>query len=413
MAGPLIEELRIRGLGVIDDALLELGPGLTVVTGETGAGKTMVVTALGLLLGGRADAGAVRTGSGRALVEGRVAVAETDAAAARAAEAGAELDDGALILARTVSAEGRSRAHLGGRSVPVGVLADLGADLVAVHGQSDQQRLLLPARQRDALDRYAGEAVGAPLGRYRVAYARVREVQAELTAITTQARERAQEADLLRFGLAEIAEVAPQDGEDVALSLESARLGHADALSGAAVSAHENLLGDGADGGAPADAVGLVALGRRALEPVREHDPELAGLADRLAEVSYLLADVAADLSSYADAVDADPLRLAAVEDRRAALATLTRKYGPTASDVIAWAAVATAPAGRARGRRHPARVSWLLRSRPSPPSSPRWPAELTCARTEAAEAFGAAVTAELAALAMPDATVSVGLTTV
>ena len=118
--GPVIEELRIRGPGVIDDALLELGPGLTVVTGETGAGKTMVVTALGLLLGGRADAGAVRTGSGRTLVEGRVAVASPTGSGCPGRRGGAELDDGALLLARTVSAEGRSRAHLGGRSVPVG-----------------------------------------------------------------------------------------------------------------------------------------------------------------------------------------------------------------------------------------------------------------------------------------------------
>lgn len=136
--------MRIRDLGVIDDAVVELAPGFTVVTGETGAGKTMVVTSLGLLLGGRADPGLVRSGAARAVVEGRLALPAGSPAAVRALEAGAELDDGALLISRTVSAEGRSRAYVGGRSVPVGLLAELGEDLIAVHGQTDQQRLLRP-----------------------------------------------------------------------------------------------------------------------------------------------------------------------------------------------------------------------------------------------------------------------------
>src|SRR6476469_8323458 len=148
--------MRIRALGVITDALLELDPGLTVVTGETGAGKTMVVTGLGLLLGGRADAGALRTGATQAVVEGRVVI-DPDGPVARAArDAGAELDDDGLLLARTVTSAGRSRAHAGGRAVPVGVLGELATELVTVHGQSDQLRLLQPARQREALDRFAG-----------------------------------------------------------------------------------------------------------------------------------------------------------------------------------------------------------------------------------------------------------------
>src|SRR5450631_882224 len=160
--------MRLRGLGVIRDAVLEFGPGLTVVTGETGAGKTMVVTGLGLLFGGRADSGAVRSGRQRALVEGRIHLSPGSPAQARCLDLGADLeDDDALLLARSVSAEGRSRAWAGGRSVPVGVLAELADDLIAVHGQSDQQRLLQPARQRAALDRYAGDAVGLPLDGYR------------------------------------------------------------------------------------------------------------------------------------------------------------------------------------------------------------------------------------------------------
>ncbi|MYS09979.1 AAA family ATPase, partial [Streptomyces sp. SID6041] len=234
MVWGVLEEMRIRSLGVIDDAVVELSPGFTAVTGETGAGKTMVVTSLGLLLGGRADAALVRIGAASAVVEGRISVPAGASAAVRAEEAGAELEDGVLLVSRTVSAEGRSRAHLGGRSVPVGVLAELADELVAVHGQTDQQGLLKPARQRGALDRYAGEAVSGPLAAYAEAYRRLRAVTGELDEITTRARERAQEADLLRFGLGEVEAVAPRAGEDVELAAEAERLGHAEALASAA-----------------------------------------------------------------------------------------------------------------------------------------------------------------------------------
>src|SRR3954454_15290588 len=236
--------MRIRGLGVIDDAVLELGPGLTVITGETGAGKTMVVTGLGLLFGGRADTGVVRPGVERALVEGRLALGPDDPAPPRALEAGAELDDGALLLARAVSVEGRSRAYVGGGSVPASLLAELAETSLAVHGQSDQSRLLHPAHQREALDRYAGEALDPLLARYRAGGVELRELEAELTALVTQSRERAQEADLLRFGLEEVEALDPQPGEETTLAQETERLSHADALRGAAVAAHRALLGD-------------------------------------------------------------------------------------------------------------------------------------------------------------------------
>ena len=199
----MIEEIRIRGLGVIDDAVLEPHAGFTAVTGETGAGKTMVLTGLGLLLGGRPDVGVVRAGHARAEVEGRL-VDVAPAVVDRVLEAGGDLDDGAVLLARTIAAEGRSRAFLGGRSVPAAVLLELADDLVAVHGQSDQQRLLAPSRQRAALDRYAGDAVAEPLAAYRRGFERLRAVEREIDEITVHARERAQEADLLRHGLEEI-----------------------------------------------------------------------------------------------------------------------------------------------------------------------------------------------------------------
>ncbi|GAA2438826.1 DNA repair protein RecN [Streptomyces macrosporus] len=408
MVVSVLEEMRIRALGVIDDAVVELSPGFTAVTGETGAGKTMVVTSLGLLLGGRADAALVRAGAKAAVVEGRIVLPPGAPAARRAEEAGAELDDGDLLISRTISAEGRSRAHVGGRTVPVGLLAELGEDLVAVHGQTDQQGLLRPARQRQALDRYAGEAVSAPLAEYTEAYRRLRAVSAELEELTTRARERAQEADLLRFGLEEIAAAEPRSGEDVELAAEAERLGHAEALASAAATAHGALVGDPADPEA-VDAGALVAGAQRALEAVRAHDPALAALADRLGEVGILLADVAGELAGYADNLDADPLRLAAVEERRATLAHLTRKYGEDVDAVLAWAEESAARLAELDSDDD--RIAELTTERDALRARlAELARRLTAARAEAAERFAEAVTAELAELAMPHARVTVEL---
>ncbi|MDI2131840.1 DNA repair protein RecN [Yinghuangia seranimata] len=402
--------MRIQGLGVIEDAVVELASGFTVVTGETGAGKTMVVTGLGLLFGGRADAGLVRTGRGRAVVEGRVRLTADAPAAVRAADAGAELDEDALLLSRTLSAEGRSRAHVGGRSAPVGLLADLADELIAVHGQTDQQRLLRPARQRASLDRYAGESVAKPLAAYAGVYKRLRQVVAELETITTRARERAQEADLLRFGLGEIEQLAPRAGEDVELAAETERLGHADALRTAATTGHAALLSDPETGDEAPDAVTLIGAARRAVEAVAEHDPALAALAERLGEVGYLVSDVATELASYAAGVDADPVRLALAEERRAALAGLTRKYGADIAEVLAWAERSALRLGELDGDDD--RVGELAAERDALRAElADLAAELSAARHAAADRFGAAVTGELGALAMPHARVSVAIT--
>src|SRR6476469_6132517 len=192
--------MRIRGLGVITDAVLELGPGLTVVTGETGAGKTMVVTALGLLLGGRADTGAVRAGARSARVEGVLRVDALPAVAQAVVESGGEVEDDRVVLARNVAAEGRSRAFVGGASVPVARLAAVAEPLVAIHGQSDQHRLLQTRAQREALDRYAGEQHASVLADYRTTYDALRATERELEEVTATQRERAREADVLRFG---------------------------------------------------------------------------------------------------------------------------------------------------------------------------------------------------------------------
>jgi DNA repair protein RecN (Recombination protein N) len=339
-----LTEFRIRGLGAIDDVTLELGPGLTVVTGETGAGKTMVVTGLTLLFGGRADPGRVRA-NGRAGVEGRLMLPADSPVWERAAEAGADPDDdGSLILARTVSAEGRSRAHLGGRSVPVGVVAELSEGLLAVHGQSDQLRLSRPAEQRRALDRYAGPEHLALLDRYRAAYARWRELAADLERRQGQARELAQAADVLRHGLTEIEALAPQPGEDDELDAQARRLGDADALRAAVEEARLALVGDvtgdlGGGGELPQDATAALATAERAL--AASGDPALVLLAQDLADAVAVVSDVAGQLAGYVADLDADPARLAEVLDRRAALTALVRKYadaGAGVAGVLAWA---------------------------------------------------------------------------
>ncbi|MFC6887283.1 DNA repair protein RecN [Actinomadura yumaensis] len=403
----MVDEVRIQGLGVIDEAVLDLSPGFNVVTGETGAGKTMVVTSLGLLFGGRADPQRVRPGAGKATIEGRLVVDAGGRVVERVEEAGGELDDGMLIVTRSVSAEGRSRAFLGGRSVPVSLLINLADDLVAVHGQSDQQRLLQAGRQRGALDRYAGGALTKPMRAYTRAYQRHRQVTALLEELTTRSRERSQEAELLRFGLEEIEKVDPKPGEDAELAAEEERLGHADALRGAADAAHEALLGDPAAAFEAANVVSLLGTARNALDAVRDHDPELAGLADRLAEAGYLVSDVGTDLASYAESVDADPARLAAVQERRAELTALTRKHGETIDGVLEWARRSAARLTELEG--DDGRIEELtaehaeLTERLAAEA-----AELSAVRARAAERFSAAVTAELTALAMPHARVEV-----
>jgi len=424
----MLEEVRITALGVIDDAVLELSSGFTVVTGETGAGKTMVVTGLGLMFGGRADPARVRPGAERATVEGRLRIDPGGRVAQQVLEAGGELDDdgGTLIVSRSVSAEGRSRAYAGGRSVPVSLLTYLADDLVAVHGQADQQQLLRPGRQRQALDRYAGPELHAVLTGYQRAYQEHREVRAELDELTRAARERAAEAEDLRRGLAEIERAEPAEGEDALLLAEEDRLAHADALHAAATTAHETLLGDPASGSfEAADAVSLLAGARQALEAVAEHDPALAGLAGRLSEASYLVSDVAAELATYVQSVDSDPARLAAVQERRAELTRLIRTYGglvpgpaagpdgaaavPDLSAVLAWAKQAGARLTELEGDDD--RIATLAGEEARLAAAvAELAGQLTELRRAAAESFAAGVTAELSALAMPHARLAVAV---
>ncbi|MGZ6745761.1 MAG: DNA repair protein RecN [Nocardioides sp.] len=402
----MLEEIRIGSLGVIESSTLELGPGLTVITGETGAGKTMIVTALGLLLGGRSDSGAVRSGARTARVEGVVRVGELTSFAASVEESGGEVEDDRVVLARNVSAEGRSRAFVGGASVPVSQLAALAEPLVAVHGQSDQHRLLQPRAQRDALDRFGGERTAALAATYSGLFARLQETERELEEVVGTARDRAREADLLRFGLAEIEAVSPEPGEDAALAQEETRLGFADTLRMAAEQAREALSSEQDQ----PDALATTSAARTLLDGVREHDAEAGELADRLAEVTYLLSDVAADVASYAARVDTDPARLSVVSERRAALTALTRKYGDTIDEVLAWAQQSATRLLDLDGTDE--RIEQLrgeqqdLRARLAEAA-----AALSAARTASASALAEQVSEELTLLAMPHARLTISVT--
>jgi DNA repair protein RecN (Recombination protein N) len=406
----VLEELRITGLGVIDDTTLRLTTGMNAITGETGAGKTMVVTGLGLLFGGRADAGRVRADPGRAVVEGRLRLAGSlgDAVQTRITDAGGEMDDdGSVLLSRTVTIEGRSRAHVGGRSMPVAMLSEVGEQVVAVHGQSDQLRLLRPSEQRAALDRFAGAEHEKLLETYREAFTRWRAVVEDLADRRRHARERSQEADLLTLGLDEISRVDPQPGEDDDLRAEVQRLEHAEGLRTAATIAAQALAGGVEATEETPDATVLLGTARRTLEAQATVDPALGELAGRIEEAATLVGDVSAELSAYLSALDADPARLEVIYERRAALRALTRKYADDVEGVIAWADNARTRLAALDSSDELLEELDKERLRLAVTVG-ELAARLTAARIEAAGRFSEQVSVELTGLAMPHARVEI-----
>ncbi|MFV0319772.1 MAG: DNA repair protein RecN [Microbacterium sp.] len=408
----MIEEMRLRGLGVIAEATLPMGAGFTAITGETGAGKTMVVTGLGLLLGQRADSGVVRGDTGNADVAGVWIVPEAGAVADRVQDAGGSLEpvgDGTaeLYVGRSITREGRSRATVGGRSAPAGVLADLAEALVVVHGQSEQLRLRSAAAQRTAVDRFGGDAVTEALSSYRAAWEQWRVIDAEHTTLTAEREARVAEAEQLREELASIADAAPQPGEDLALAARAERLAHLEELRAAAAAAREALSSE-LDG---VDVAALTGDARRALERAGERDAALAGLAEQVADLGYRSAEIAVELSGYlADLDETGPQELDAVEHRRAVLTALMRRHGGSLDEVIALAETGGSRLAELEGDDD--RIAELDREREAAASTLDDAATaLTRARTAAAERLGSLVTVELAALAMPDARITVAVT--
>lgn len=405
----MLAEIAISNLGVISHASAELSPGLTVLTGETGAGKTMVVTGLRLLTGGRADASRVRTGSDGAVVEGAFSTGglpEDAVGAVRdiATAAGADADEnGEYLVSRSVKASGRSSAHLGGRKVPAATLGELAGHLLTIHGQNDQLRLMAPEQQLAALDRF-DPAIAAKLRRYREAYTDWRAVAKDLKERTEKRLELAQEVDRLQFALEEIDAVSPQAGEDDELVATINRLQDVDALREAAETALVAI--DGADavggvGGEEEPASDLIGRAQQALEAASDQD--LRDLGARLGEVAGVLSDVSAELGSYMGSLPSDPEELERLLQRQQEIKALTRKYAPDAAGVVAWrdkaqARLAKIDTSEGAVEKLKAKVADLERE------MQRRAAELTKARQKAAERLGAAVTKELHGLAMPKA---------
>lgn len=398
----MIEEISIRNLGVIGEARLPLGAGFTALTGETGAGKTMVVTALGLLLGDRSDGSVLRQDGGSAIVEGHWQIEPNGAVAERVRDAGGDVDGGELILGRSVSQDGRSRAVVGGRAAPVGVLNEIGQQLVVVHGQSDQVRLRSATAQREALDRFAGPALASLLADYQATHRRWQENQGELDVLIADRGRREREADELRIAMAEIEAANPRPGEDAELAERAERLTNLEDLRLAAGQAHELVSSESLDDAR--DVIGLLDMARRQLERVSIHDPALEPIVEAITNASFVVADVSSQISSYLGDLDTDGGReLEIVNERRAELGALVRKYGPTLDDTIDYLEsgstrlleldhdsdrIESLGADVAADRERVVRIA----------------ARLTEMRRDAAARLSEAVTAELGSLAMPNA---------
>lgn len=394
----MLSQLRLENLGVVEDADIEFGPGLTALTGETGAGKTMVVAGLGLLLGGRGDAGVVRRGAVRARVTG--SWEGDEALGSLVSELGGDID-GELVTQRQITAQGRSRAVVGGCQVPVSALAKLSESLATIHGQNEQVRLVSADRQREILDAYAQPA---ELPRYRTNYAELKACETELDALTSAEAQRLREIDLLRFGLGEIDEIAPVPDEDHALAAEANRLADADELKLRASEIHQLLSGDETDFEIPG-AVGMVGQARKVMQMLAQRDELAQPLADRLVEVDSMLSELAVDVASYSAELSIDPDRLEEVHQRRAALSQLQRKYGPELTDVLAWAVEARQKLASLDGAE--TRIENLRsRVRQLRDLIAQDAQTISATRAAAAKELSQAVHTELAALAMPHARV-------
>lgn len=397
-------------MGVIDEATAEFAPGLSVLTGETGAGKTMVVTGLRLLTGGRADASRVRRGAKRAVVEGRFDIDDMDGDQLETAVAAIEDvdgdrdEDGSVIVTRRVGADGRSRAHLAGRSVPAGTLGAFCGPLLAVHGQNDQLRLLRPEAQREALDAHGGAPVQRALRTYREVYGRWRAAEKDLTERTTRAREMAQEADMLRLGLSEIDGLDPQPGEDDELAAKIRRMTDSESLRLAAAGAHVAITEGDESTGSPSIAAQLDQLSAQ-LSAV--DDDELRDLAERLGGAVATISDVGNELGVFLSQLEVDEDALESALSRRHALKALTRKYGEDIDAVLAWAAGARE---RLAGLDTSDEAMDALKAEVKELRKEIVAAgkKLTTARKKAASSLEKAVSAELAELSMGGAKLAV-----
>ena len=401
----MIDQLRIKNLGVIRDATLDFSPGLTVLTGETGAGKTMVFRSLHLLFGGKADSALISTGAEQASVEADVVLPKD--LLARLDELGGEVEDGNIaIISRQVNSTGRSRSFAGGVSVPAGVVSELGDELVAVHGQSDQLRLTKTDQQRQLLDRFAGETVAKPMAKYLELWEQRRALEKKIQALSSDAGTRALELERITRILEQVDVLKPLPSEDIELDDEAKRLSHTEALYEATAGATSLLTGgEGVD----TPVVSALVAARKGLDHERDLDTTLGEFADRMKELEILAADLSSDISSYSSSIDASPQRLAFVEQRRSALKQVAREFGEVDA-LLAWVSENRNRVEELQGgdelisqlKLELAQVQLDLEA---------GAAQITKARTKAATEFSKQVTGELESLAMPGAKVEFRIT--
>lgn len=418
----MILDVEIRGLGVIERAELPLGPGFTAITGETGAGKTMVVTALGLLLGGRSASGVVRSGAERAVVEGHWSIPAAGELAELVREAGGEVEPigeetegeqrAELVISRQIAArDGRSRARLGGAGVPASQLAQLGERLVVVHGQNDQIRLRGEQAQRTALDAFGGERLAEAAARLAAIHDETAELRRRLEAITGDRDRREREAEELRRALAEIEPVDPRPGEDAELVARIDRLDQRERLRTAAAAAHAMLRGQEDDASGTPAAIELLQRAQEELERAADADAELADIASAVRDARYAADDAAMRIAGYADALETEGVgELTSLHERLAGITALMRRHGPTLDEVIERRAEA--------GRRlleldgddeRVEELGGLLRDAQTRLEDAA--STLSELRAEAAARLGEEVSRELEQLAMPGARLVVELT--
>ncbi|MFN4846537.1 MAG: DNA repair protein RecN [Rhodoluna sp.] len=403
----MIEEIQISDLGVIKNAELVFSPGFTVLTGETGAGKTMVLTALGLLLGERSDSAFIRAGAAQTNVTGAWRISSEHPAATRIEEAGGLVDDGQILLGRTVSADGRSKAVAGGRQIPVGLLSEIGSELVVVHGQSDQIRLKSQTAQREALDKFAGAEHQGLLIQYQALFNLWREIQRKLNDAQSGKEKIALEKSELTEALEFLGKLNPKQNEDVELQELAQRLTHTEALRNAVGMAHDLLQNDDFE---ISDAVEQIGKARKALESAVNYDASLENDAQALRDFSQQLSEIVANLSSYLASIEDDgKLDIVQIQERRSELSLAMRRYGPTLEDVITFqenAKIRLAQLSGGEESIEKLQSELSLRQEQLQDLAER----ISVSRKAAAEQLASRVSAELSALAMADATLKVNV---
>jgi DNA repair protein RecN (Recombination protein N) len=402
----LISELRISHLGVIAEAEVELDTGFTVVTGETGAGKTMFVSALSLLMGHKVGSGAVRKGAEKAEVEG-IFTGVAESVRERIEEAGGSADDEAII-SRTVAVKGRARATAGGRTVPISVLTDISSELITLHGQSEQLRLKGTTQQRQLLDAAGGQELAEAAERYRAAFDFWRETETRVARIKDSTAARRERILWLRGCLEAIDKVRPEPGEDETLTAQAAKLGAAAEITRAVGAAHDLLLGSEIDDAGAA--VDLVHQAISTISDVESSDQELVTIRESLNDAVLRLSDSAAELSSYLSGFDElGETSLEETEARRAELGTLA-PYGDNVAEVLDFEARSAAELTEleTEDRDLDGLDAELDEAREAMEEAA---SALTKIRTRTAEEFSRAVSEELTALSMPKATVAFELT--